>query len=97
MSNDNNQSAEFERLCRLEPRLEDLRQYVLRLRTKPGDRLQQWYGEVKPQLLRLVGWQAERIELANPEAYDTAYDFLLELLERGRPNVEIRAVAGAMN
>jgi hypothetical protein len=39
-----------------------------------------WYDVLKPELVRLVGWEAERPELRDPAAYDLAYTKLYEQL-----------------
>jgi hypothetical protein len=39
-----------------------------------------WYDEIKPVLVKLVGWSARNPALRTTEAYDVAYQYLYNLL-----------------
>lgn len=41
---------------------------------------QAWIFEFKPELVKLVGWRAQKPQLRTSEAYDAAYDALYRLL-----------------
>lgn len=72
---------EFLKLCAVEPRLWSL--YRKAKREKPGPGFcanRVWYVTLKPQLVQLVGWHAERPELRTSHAYDLAYDTIYEAL-----------------
>lgn len=78
--------AEFARLCAAEPGLRRLRNRVDHHRAFApiltrvcANEL--WYGQgshagIKPQLVRLVGWEARALALRTSTAYDTAYRYL---------------------
>lgn len=74
----------FEELCQIEPRLLALyrrAQAVKDDKRKPSfcaNRV--WYTEFKPELCRLVGWEAENPALRTEEAYDLAYDTIYDVL-----------------
>lgn len=72
----------FGELCRLEPRLADLFRDALAVEGSDEHFCANWtwYRELKPRLLQLVGWHAERPELRTMEDYDTAYQTIYEAL-----------------
>ncbi len=64
-----------------EPRLAELYQRASDVRPRPGfcaNRV--WYDVLKPQLVLLVGWEAQRPELQSPELYDLAYQTIYQRL-----------------
>jgi hypothetical protein len=73
----------FAELAREEPRLAALAHDIRAVKDTGGRwfcAADHWYHDFKPRLMRLVGWGAEQPELRSCEAYDTAYDFLFDLL-----------------
>lgn len=75
-------TAEFERLVQLEPglrRLEDrCRADFLRHEDR---RWETWTNEIKPMLIRLVGWRASGpADVRTEQAYDVVYRHLTALL-----------------
>jgi hypothetical protein len=46
----------------------------------PNDRLQIWYKELKPKMLKIVGWDARIPELRTSEHYDALYHKCMEIL-----------------
>jgi hypothetical protein len=75
----------FDHLADLEPRLEDLEAAILALRrTRRRGRFcanEVWYRRFKPRLQLLVGWEARGDSvLTTTQAYDTAYEYLYDLL-----------------
>ena len=74
----------FEELCALEPRLRELYQRAKAVRDdrrKPSFCANSiWYRELKPELCRLVGWEASNPALRTSEAYDLGYETIYEVL-----------------
>lgn len=68
----------FKRLGMLEPKLFDLEDEITILREsrKQIDILKYWYREIKPQMLQLVGYSAQKKQLQSETAYDIAYEYL---------------------
>ena len=76
----------FTQLCKLEPRLASLREQAKAV-DGSGEHFcanMVWYRKLKPQLLELVGWEAEgkakTPELGSNDAYDAAYDLIYDEL-----------------
>jgi hypothetical protein len=71
----------FKELCRLEPGLQQLFNEARRV-TSHGDphfcANRVWYRELKPRLLKLVGWQSTRPDgqLHTTTSYDAAYSII---------------------
>ncbi len=76
---------EFEEICQLEPRLllllQDAKKHRLLLYGEQS-RERYWYGTLKPQMLRLVGWMSNHSDtrLHTRAAYDCAYKELYHAL-----------------
>jgi len=74
--------TDFARLVSLEPRLGVLLKYA---QTIPlaDDFLKIWYRQIKPQMVNLVGFKAEKRtpELMSTIAYDCAYRTIYNALE----------------
>lgn len=69
---------QFENLCKLEPGLESLLEYVRTLPPEKMERWSTWYSlEFKPCLCSLVGYGAKVEALQTMDAYNTALEYLL--------------------
>lgn len=69
--------SEFMRICELEPRLWALYQEAVSLEPGPDFcALEAWYkpGGFKERLKKLVGWEAENLDLVSEDAYAIAYE-----------------------
>ena len=70
-------------LLDLEPRLSDLLHDALQGEDKPDYCADEyWYREIKPRLLKIVGWYAETDNeiLKSSESYDISYQFIYSAL-----------------
>jgi hypothetical protein len=80
----------WEECVHLDPRLADLERAAIawRASTRSSDWLTPWYSELKPMVVRAVGWCRSDIEpdspLATSAAYDCVYRHLLDIV-RSRP------------
>ncbi|OQA06041.1 MAG: hypothetical protein BWY65_02297 [Firmicutes bacterium ADurb.Bin373] len=76
----------FKRIAKIEPRLQALydeaRQVKARGRNFCANQV--WYSRFKPQLILLVGWNAENPQLRTPAAYDVAYRTIYRTLPHCR-------------
>ena len=83
--------AEFNRLAKLEPRLVDLRKWVLRI-AEQGRRARTFCANqvaldlIDPRVSKLVGWDRTDgpAELQTSSAYDIAFGYLYECLPNCR-------------
>lgn len=83
-------SRDFQRLCQQEPRLGAL--FVAAHQEAEASENycnhEAWYGDIKPRLVKIVGWDADQghPELQTAEAYELAYHTILDSLPdcRGR-------------
>lgn len=74
-------SPSWDALVSMEPRLAELYQRAAEVEAGPdfcANRV--WYDVLKPELVRLVGWEAERAEMREPALYDLAYSTIYEQL-----------------
>ena len=81
--------ADFLKLMEQEPALLELMKRVRALRRAARGRTdvcanRLWYEHIKPPLTRLVGWSAVNESLRTHGAYDTAYQYLYELMPECR-------------
>jgi hypothetical protein len=71
----------FYKIASIEPRIRQLFEEACKVRPRDefhADNL--WYRKFKPRLEELVGWGAEKEELASPEAYETTYRTIYDAL-----------------
>lgn len=81
--------AAFDRLCQLQPQLHLLEERILLTRCRTGFLRQRekhgWWCHYRQQMDLLVGWYALEslpAELRTTKAYEEAYSYLQDLLER---------------
>ncbi len=48
--------------------------------TSSTKRMRYWYKELKPEMVKLVGFHCNNNRLATPEIYDKVYRFFIELV-----------------
>jgi hypothetical protein len=77
----------FERLCELEPKLQELAREAQGSRCRSYHAvLARWYCELRPRLLTLVGFGSSHPEplMHTSAAYDVGYDHVFALLNASR-------------
>jgi hypothetical protein len=73
----------WEEICKKEPRLSELYADARRITSRGDPNFCAnfvWYRTLKPRLLFLVGWHAERPELRTSEIYDFVYHYIYKVL-----------------
>lgn len=77
----------WEALVEIEPLLEGLRDQAKAVTDDGGKSFcanLEWYSELKPQLVELVGFEASKKQLRSMNAYDLAYDVVYNELPNCR-------------
>lgn len=75
--------AKFDAIAKIEPLLADMHERISAVKDEGGTSFcanAAWYGEFKPLLVQLVGFDGSKRELRSKGAYELAYDTLYSAL-----------------